>query len=57
MKCDSWALLLARTFASPYLGRKPKAKVMIDWANTIVDSVDILDKSSSNLYIPNFSFL
>jgi hypothetical protein len=27
MKCDSWASLLARTFASPCLGYEPKAKV------------------------------
>jgi hypothetical protein len=29
MKCDSWASLLARTFASHYFGREPKAKVTI----------------------------
>jgi hypothetical protein len=29
MKCDFWASLLARTFASPCLGRKPKARVAI----------------------------
>jgi len=28
MKCDSQASLLARTFASPYLGHKPKARVV-----------------------------
>jgi hypothetical protein len=28
MKCDFRASLLARTFASPYLGREPKAKVV-----------------------------
>jgi hypothetical protein len=28
MKCDSRASLLACTFASSYLGREPKAKVM-----------------------------
>jgi hypothetical protein len=27
MKCDSWASLLACAFASPYLGREPKARV------------------------------
>jgi len=27
MRCDSWASLLAHTFASPYIGRKPKVKV------------------------------
>jgi len=27
MKCDSWASLLAQTFASPFLGCKPKARV------------------------------
>jgi len=27
MKCDSRVSLLAHTFASPCLGRKPKAKV------------------------------
>jgi hypothetical protein len=27
IKCDSHASLLARTFASPYFGHKPKAKV------------------------------
>jgi len=27
MKCDSQASLLAHTFASPCLGREPKAKV------------------------------
>jgi hypothetical protein len=27
MKCDSYASLLAHTFASPYLDCKPKAKV------------------------------
>jgi hypothetical protein len=27
MKCDSRASLLASTFASPYLGHKPKARV------------------------------
>jgi hypothetical protein len=27
MKCELWASLLARTFASPYLGYKPKARV------------------------------
>jgi len=27
MKCDSWASFLARTFASPYLGHKLKARV------------------------------
>jgi hypothetical protein len=27
MKCDSRASLLARTFASPYIGREPKVKV------------------------------
>ncbi len=29
MKCDSWASLLARTFASPYLGCEPKVRVAI----------------------------
>ncbi len=29
MKCDSQASLLAHTFASPYLGHKPKVKVVI----------------------------
>jgi len=28
MKCDSQALLLAHTFASPCLGHKPKARVV-----------------------------
>jgi hypothetical protein len=28
MKCDSRASLLARTFASPCLGHKPKARVV-----------------------------
>jgi hypothetical protein len=28
MKCDSWASLLACTFASPCLGHKPKARVV-----------------------------
>jgi hypothetical protein len=27
MKCDSWASLLAHTFACPYLGWEPKARV------------------------------
>jgi len=27
MRCDSWVSFLARTFASPCLGRKPKARV------------------------------
>jgi hypothetical protein len=27
MKCDSWASLLVRILASPYLGHKPKARV------------------------------
>jgi hypothetical protein len=27
MKCDSWASLLACTFASPFLGHEPKIKV------------------------------
>jgi hypothetical protein len=27
-ECDSWALFLARTFASPCLGYEPKARVM-----------------------------
>ncbi len=27
MKCDSWALILAHTFASPCFGHEPKAKV------------------------------
>jgi len=27
MKCDYWASLLARTFASPCLGREPKVRV------------------------------
>jgi hypothetical protein len=31
MKCDSRASLLARTFASPCLGHKPKAGVAIDY--------------------------
>jgi hypothetical protein len=31
MKCDSWASLLARTFASLCFGRKPKAKVATTW--------------------------
>jgi hypothetical protein len=30
MKCDSRASLLAHTFTSPCLGRKPKARVAID---------------------------
>jgi hypothetical protein len=29
MKCDSWASLLAHTFASPCLGREPKTRVAI----------------------------
>jgi len=29
MKCDSWASILAHTFVSPCLGRKPKARVAI----------------------------
>jgi hypothetical protein len=29
MKCDPQALILACTFASPYLGCEPKAKVVI----------------------------
>jgi hypothetical protein len=28
IKCDSWFSFLARTFASPYFDREPKAKVM-----------------------------
>jgi hypothetical protein len=28
MKFNYWAALLARTFASPYLGCKPKARVV-----------------------------
>jgi hypothetical protein len=28
MKCDSWASLLACTFASLYLGHKPKARIV-----------------------------
>jgi len=28
MKCDSRASLLARTFASPYVGHEPQARVM-----------------------------
>jgi len=28
MRCDSWASLLAYTFASPCLGREPKTKVV-----------------------------
>jgi hypothetical protein len=27
MRCDSWAYLLARTFANPCLGCEPKARV------------------------------
>jgi hypothetical protein len=27
MKCDSWASLLAHTFARPCLGHEPKARV------------------------------
>ncbi len=27
MRCDSWASFLAHTFASPYFGHEPKAKV------------------------------
>jgi hypothetical protein len=34
MKCDSRASFLARTFASPYLGRKPKARVTTKLGNT-----------------------
>jgi len=32
MKCDSWASLLARTFASPCLGREPNAKVVTKYS-------------------------
>jgi len=31
MKCEFQASLLARTFASPYLGCKPKVKVATMW--------------------------
>jgi len=29
MRCESWASFLAHTLVSPYLSRKPKAKVVI----------------------------
>jgi hypothetical protein len=45
MKCDSWASFLAYTFASPCLGRKPKAKVMTKWVLTLKDyGFDIVHK-------------
>jgi len=28
MKCDSWPSLLARTFANPYFGCKPNARIV-----------------------------
>jgi len=31
MKCDSWASLLAYTFASPCFGHKPKVRVATMW--------------------------
>jgi len=42
MKCDFWASLLARTFASPCLGREPKAKVatMTNYAKALSIGVD-----------------
>jgi hypothetical protein len=39
MKCDSWASLLACTFASPCLGYEPKAKVATDWAHIIFNNL------------------
>jgi hypothetical protein len=35
MKCDSWASLLACTFASPCLGHEPKARVAIIGYNVV----------------------
>jgi hypothetical protein len=32
MKCDSWASLLAYTFANLCLGREPKVRVVTNWA-------------------------
>jgi hypothetical protein len=37
MKCDSWASLLARTFASLYLRREPNNRV----ATHNIDRIDI----------------
>ncbi len=38
MRCDSHASLLAHTFASPCLGRKPKARI----ATILIDEYDII---------------
>jgi hypothetical protein len=46
MKCDSQASLLARTFASPSLGHKPKVKV-----TTKVKMVDDLAFKKYYFYI------
>jgi hypothetical protein len=35
MRCDSWASLLARTFASRCIGREPKAKVVTKGLNRL----------------------
>jgi len=45
MKCDSWASLLARPFASPCLGCEPKAKVA---------TIYFSPQSSNNLTIHHF---
>ncbi len=37
MKCDSWASFLARTFASPCLGHKPKVRVVTWKLNLTID--------------------
>jgi hypothetical protein len=39
MKCDSWDLFLARTFASPCFSREPKAKVMTLILLTLIPKV------------------
>jgi hypothetical protein len=60
MKCDSWASFLARTFASPWFGREPKARVAtfyfilhnlrIQWQNNNSNYLCVPPKESNHTY-------
>jgi hypothetical protein len=49
MKCDSRTSFVARTFASPWIGHKPKARVATLWMRTGKPSCEQLDCPTSPL--------
>jgi hypothetical protein len=49
MRCDSQASFLAQTFATPCLGREPKAKVVTNLKVTLLTIMFVLTKFKKKL--------